>query len=118
MRSDGGVYRARVGGFGRIHDRNVRDVFEFFDLANEREARTFGAYGHFDVEMHAVFGSVDFQLEQVKAAAAGDTQDALEAAVGLPHPNVKRQRVHDATSSIISEFDLPGPTMGQTFASG
>ncbi len=102
----------------RIDYRNVRYILQFFDLANQRQPGPFRADGHFDVEMSPVVRRVHLELQQVKTAAARDAQDAFQSAVRLSHSYMKRERVHDATSSIISEFDLPGPTMGQTFASG
>jgi hypothetical protein len=35
----------------------------------------------------------------------------------LPHAYLQGESRHRATSSSISEFDLPGPTIGHTFAS-
>jgi hypothetical protein len=95
----------------------VRDVHELFDLADEKRARAVGLDGHSDVEEACVGRGSGFQAEKIEPTAARDAQDADERAFGLLELQMERKSVQCETSSIISELDMPGPTIGQTLAS-
>src|ERR1700723_3049428 len=110
-------------GFIRLDACYLRDVLKLFDLPHQRIFGAIGLHGHLYVQKVAVLGGVRGQMQQVEAASARDSQNAHQRAFALLNTQLQGEFVHRATSRAtscwcnISEFERPGPTIGQTFAS-
>src|SRR5271168_4517750 len=106
-----------------LDDFHLRDVLELFDLPHQRIFGAIGLHRHLYIEKVPVLGGVRGQVQQVEAAPARDSQNAHQRAFALFHAQLQGEYVHRATSRAtscwcsISEFERPGPTIGQTFAS-
>ena len=104
-------------GVRRFQDFHFGYVFEFRELRNQSVSRAFRLHRHLHIQKRPVRRGVGVKVQQIKAPSPRHAQHPHQRAFRMFHPHLQLQDIHSATSSIISEFDFPGPTIGHTFAS-